>query len=130
MDDFSVRSPMLPPSHAQIYQEFRHSLEELKDALSQDTVDRSHLKSSVAKLQDFFQNQILALDSTGMDTSLEHQVQSLQVEMSKQLKLLQLDGLFFQAAKQPTTTAQRLQQIGDRLILLIRYCDILPPSTE
>jgi len=130
MDDFSVRSPMLPPSHAQIYQEFRLSLEELKDVLSQDTVDRSHLKSSVAKLQDFFQNQILTLDFTALDPNLEHQVQSVQVELDKQTKLLNLDANFFQAAKQPATVTQRLNQVCDRLTVLIRYCDLLLNPTE
>lgn len=120
---------MLPPSHTQIYQEFRLSLEELKDVLSQDTVDRSHLKSSVAKLQDFFQNQILTLDSNPLHPHLVQQTQAVQVEIDKQLKLLSLDGMFLQAAKQPTTVSQRLQQVGDRLTLLLRYCDHLLPST-
>jgi hypothetical protein len=121
---------MLPPSHTQIYQEFRCSLEELKDVLSQDTVDRSHLKLSVAKLQDFFQNQILPVDASDLSPEMNHQVQSVQVEMDKQLKLLSLDGMFLQAAKQPATVAQRLQQVRDRLTLLLRYCDLLLNPTE
>lgn len=116
---------MLPPSHSQIYREFKLNLEELKDVLSQDTVDRSHLKSSVAKLQDFFQNQILALDLTKLDANLEHYIQSVQVEINKQLRLLNMDSMFLQAAKQPATVQQRLQQAHDRLTLLLRYCDLL-----
>ncbi|MDX2242484.1 MAG: heterocyst frequency control protein PatD [Leptolyngbyaceae cyanobacterium bins.302] len=114
---------MLPPSHSQTYREFKLNLEELKDVLSQDTVDRSHLKSSVAKLQDFFQNQILTLDLEGLEPALEQQVQSVHIEMDKQLKLLNLDALFLQAAKQPATAHQRSQQASDRLTLLARYCD-------
>lgn len=120
-----LRSPMLPPSHSQNYREFKLNLEELKDVLSQDTVDRSHLKSSVVKLQDFFQNQILALDLNQLETTLEHQVQSVQVEINKQLKLLAMDSLFLQAAKQPATAQQRIQQAHDRLTLLLRYCEML-----
>ncbi|MDX2231225.1 MAG: heterocyst frequency control protein PatD [Leptolyngbyaceae cyanobacterium bins.349] len=116
---------MLPSSHSQVYREFKLDLEELKDTLSQDTVDRSHLKSSVAKLQDFFQNQILTLDGNGLDPTLEHQVQSFQVEIDKQLKLLGMDGLFLQAAKQAATATQRINQASDRLTLLLRYCDLL-----
>ena len=125
MDDLSVESPMLPPSHSQIYREFKLNLEELKDVLSQDTVDRSHLKSSVAKLQDFFQNQILTLDLDELAANLAQQTQSVQVELNKQLRLLQMDMQFLQAAKQQSTLHQRQQQATDRLALLIRYCEIL-----
>ena len=130
MDDFSVRSSMLPPSHSQIYREFQFNLEVLKDVLSQDTVDRTHLKSSVVKLQDFFQNQILTLDTGALEAGLEQQVQSFQVEMDKQLKLLGMDGQFLQAARQPATATQRLHQAQDRLSLLLRYCDALLTQTE
>jgi hypothetical protein len=121
---------MLPPSASQVYREFKLHLEELKDTLSQDTVDRSLLKSSVVKLQDFFQNKLLSLSGNGLDPALEHQVQSIQVEIDKQLKLLGLDGMFLQAAKQPSTVKQRLNQASDRLTLLIRYCEILLNQTE
>ncbi len=116
---------MLPPSHLQIYREFKSDLEGLKDVLSQNTVDRSHLKSYVAKLQDFFQNQILELDADGLDAGLAHQAQSVQVEIGKQLRLLGMDTLFLQTAQQPTTVAQRLDQARDRLTFLLRYCDML-----
>jgi len=119
---------MLPPSHLQIYREFQRYLEEVKEVLSQDTVDRSLLKSSVAKLQDFFQNQILVLESDGLDDRLQQQVGAFQVEINKQLKLLCLDSTFLQAAKQPITARQRIQQAGDRLVLLDRYCDALLTS--
>lgn len=121
---------MLPPSHFQIYREFQHDLEAVKDVLSQDTVDRSLLKSSVAKLQDFFQNQILTLDLGSLNEPLAQQIQSFQVEINKQLKLLSLDGTFLQAAKQPTTAIQRIQQASDRLTLLNRYCDALLTSPD
>lgn len=116
---------MLPPFHSQTCREFKLNLEELKDVLSQDTVDRSHLKSSVAKLQDFFQNQILTLDLDELEPVLAQQVQSVQIEIDKQLKLLSLDALFFQAAKQPSTAQHRAKQASDRLTLLVRYCDFL-----
>lgn len=114
---------MLPSSHSQCYEEFKRFVGEVKDTTSKDTVDRAVLKSSVANLQHYFQNQILTLNTAGLEASLEQQVHSFQVEMDKQLKLLALDGLFLQAARQPTTTVHRLKQMNDRLTLLQQYCD-------
>ena len=112
---------MLPPSHLQIYREFTLNLDVLKDVLSQNTVDRSDLKSSVAKLQDFFQMQMLPIQDNELDGHLAHAVRSLQVEIGKQLRLLTLDCQFLHTAQQPSTVTQRLTQMGDRLTLLHRY---------
>ncbi|EKQ70648.1 hypothetical protein OsccyDRAFT_0950 [Leptolyngbyaceae cyanobacterium JSC-12] len=114
---------MLPLSHLQPYETFKQSLKEVKDTLFQDTVDHEVLRGVVAKLQDSFQNQILGLDLSGLDPKSEQQVQALQVEMNKQLKLLSMDVMFLQAARQPSTVVQRLSQASDRLTLLLRYCE-------
>lgn len=116
---------MLPPSHLQPYETFKQSLEEVKDTLFQDTVDRGVLKEVVAKLQDYFRDQILVFDLTGLDPKAEQQIQAFHVEINKQLKLLSLDVTFLQSAKQPSTVEQRLNQASDRLTLLLRYCDAL-----
>ena len=112
---------MLPPSHLQIYREFTLNLDALKDVLSQNTVDRSDLKSSVAKLQDFFQTQMVPLQDQELDAQLTHAARSLQVEIGKHLRLLTLDCQFLHTAQQSQTVTQRLTQIGDRLTLLHRY---------
>ncbi len=112
---------MLPPSHLQIYREFTLNLDVLKDALSQNTVDRSDLKSSVAKLQDFFQMQMVPIQDNDLDAHLAHAVRSLQVEIGKHLRLLALDCQFLHTARQSDTVTQRLAQMGDRLTLLQRY---------
>lgn len=50
---------------------------------------------------------------------------SLAVEIHKQLHLLRTDVLFWQAARQPATQAQRRQQMQRRLQLLQGYLDQL-----
>ncbi len=47
--------------------------------------------------------------------------QPVQVEINKQLRLLEADSRFLGAAKQQQTIQQRKQQIQQRLDLLIRY---------
>ncbi|MBF2029928.1 MAG: heterocyst frequency control protein PatD [Oscillatoriales cyanobacterium C42_A2020_001] len=116
---------MLPSSHLQPYETFKQILKEVKDTLFQDTVDRGVLRGVVAKLQDYFHDQILVLDLTELEPKLEQQVQAFQVEINKQLKLLSMDATFLQAAKQASTVEQRLNQAGDRLTLLLRYCEAL-----
>lgn len=107
------------------YTEFRQMLASAKETLFQNTGDRASLKPSIMKLQQIFQNQILTLNLDTFDPILAHQVQSLHVEMDKQLKLLSMDAMFLQAAKQSATVEQRLQQASDRFTLLIQYCDVI-----
>ena len=48
--------------------------------------------------------------------------QSLQVEIHKQLRLLEMDGAFLRTARQATTVAQRRSAMLDRVVLLRSYC--------
>ncbi|BAU41375.1 heterocyst frequency control protein PatD [Leptolyngbya sp. O-77] len=81
------------------------------------------LRSLFNRLQTQFQQQILTLDLSGLDGTIAAQVSALHTEMAKQLRLLSMDLLFLQTARQPETTRQRTEQMGDRLRLLMRYCD-------
>jgi len=54
---------------------------------------------------------------------VEQRLQSFQVEINKQLRLLGMDVLFLKSARQVTTIAQRRSQMGDRVQILIQYCD-------
>lgn len=71
------------------------------------------------QLQTQFQQQVLTLDTS----RLEGAIPSLHTEMAKQLRLLNMDLMFLQTARQPETARQRTEQMGDRLRLLMRYCD-------
>jgi hypothetical protein len=74
------------------------------------------LRQSIRILQQFFQEQIVPLDSD------EWHERSYRTEISKQLRLLDVDILFLQGAKQPATVETRLKAISDRVSILIGYC--------
>jgi cell division septum initiation protein DivIVA len=113
---------MLPPEYQQPYQQLKQRVEDLRETLTRST-DSSTLKIAIAALQTFFQTEIWNLSLQNLDPNLEHQVQSINVEIDKQLRLLNMDGLFLQAARQENTVKQRKQQASDRLLLLIQYCN-------
>ncbi|GAB4329691.1 MAG: hypothetical protein OHK0047_16680 [Leptolyngbyaceae cyanobacterium] len=116
------RFKMLPPEYQQPYQQLKQRVEDLQETLIRST-DSSTLKIAIAALQTFFQTEIWNLSLQNLDPNLEHQVQSINVEIDKQLRLLNMDGLFLQAARQENTVKQRKQQASDRLLLLIQYCN-------
>jgi septum formation inhibitor MinC len=106
----------------QAYRELRQAVEALNQVIAEND-NSATLKASVAKLQAFFQTHIWILNLDELDPAIAHQVQSFNVEIDKQLRLLSMDVMFLQAAKQPSTAEQRLNQMGDRLTLLVRYCN-------
>lgn len=113
---------MLPPGYQQPYQQLQQKVEELQESLTSNA-DSLTLKTAIAGLQTFFQTQIWNLNLQDLEPKLEHQVQSINVEIDKQLRLMNMDGLFLQAARQENTIEQRKQQVRDRLSLIMRYCN-------
>ncbi len=116
---------MLPLLHQQRYERFQQALEQLRLAAAQPIGDSVSLKSDVAELQLLFQDQILGLSTTDLPVDVEQRVQSYQVEMNKQLRLLGMDAMFLQAARQAVTREQRRNQMNDRIGVLLRYCEAL-----
>jgi hypothetical protein len=74
------------------------------------------LRRDIRILQQFFQEQIVPLDSD------EWYERSYRTEISKQLRLLDVDILFLQGAKQQSTAETRLKGISDRISILTGYC--------
>ena len=117
---------MFPEAHRQIYQEFLRSLEQLQVKVTQAKPDPAALILNFQEIQQFFQRQVLTLSWDNYpDPTVEQRVQSYQIEMNKQLKLMGADVMFLQAARQSSTAQQRQVQISDRLNLLIGYCNVL-----
>jgi hypothetical protein len=77
------------------------------------------------KLQLFFRDQVSALALDELTGVVAQRSQAYRVEMDKQLRLLAVDVMFLQAAKQAETVQQRVKVVSDRLQTLIRYCDAL-----
>lgn len=116
---------MLPQTHRQIYEAVKQRVMALASQIANATVDQVALKAEVIGLQHFFQEQLLPLPLSDLPLELEQRVQSYQVEMDKQLRLLNMDVMFLQAARQAATSEHRRKQVSDRLNTLSRYCDAL-----
>ncbi|HEY9907566.1 MAG TPA: heterocyst frequency control protein PatD [Thermosynechococcaceae cyanobacterium] len=112
----------LPIDHYSHYETFREALGQLRNAIAEPAPDLSSLKSQANQVQTMFHQQILPLRLDELEPSIAHHVQSYQVEINKQLRLLSTDLNFLQAARQPATLKQRQQQVDDRLATLLRYC--------
>jgi len=116
---------MLPKPHCQRYQELKQALDQLQQTAVGAQLDAPRLRQSFLKAQQFFQQQVVTLDAGDLEPDDEPRVRSYQTEMSKQLRLLEMDIMFFQAARQSGTVQQRQVQLSDRLQILISYCDAL-----
>jgi hypothetical protein len=122
---------MLPSTYYQGYQAFQQAVQQIADSLTalQGSDGNGEIAPTllvqIADLQQTFQTQIVNLPIEELDSGMSSQIQSYQTEMHKQLRLLMMDVNFLKAARQPATVEQRLQQMGDRLQLLMRYCSAL-----
>lgn len=107
------------------YQALATLLEQLRSDATTTQLNAPELRRRLASLQEFFGQQIVPL------TDVDSRVQSYRTEISKQLRLLEIDIMFFQGARQVSTAQTRLQTIGDRLTTLIGYCAaILKPEEQ
>jgi hypothetical protein len=109
----------MSPEYRQFYQSLEHQLQHLQAIAG----DYSTLQTSVQEIQNFFQQKILPVNLEPLGAIQAAKIQSFQVEINKQLRLLGTDLMFLQAARQSATQHQRQQQISDRLDLLRRYCE-------
>lgn len=116
---------MLPNLHHQRYQEFLKALEQLQQTAAATQPDVPRLRQRFLSVQQFFQQQIVSLDAGDLDPALEPRVRSYQTEMSKQVRLLGMDVIFLQAARQPGTVQERQLMLCDRIVSLQRYCDAI-----
>lgn len=120
---------MILGCHRQQYEALQQSLSRLQADAAEDNADWSFLQAHFSETQALFQSKILSLDLEDLDAVEAAQIQSYQTEINKQLRLLGMDMMFLKAARQSATRQQRLTQIGDRLKLLLHYCDaVLQPN--
>ncbi|CEJ47941.1 heterocyst frequency control protein PatD [Umezakia ovalisporum] len=98
------------------YQALATLLEQLHFDLNTTAVNTPELRKAVAFLQQFFREQIVPLPD------VSSRIQSYQTEISKHLRLLEIDVMFLQGSRQASTAKQRLKTISHRLTTLIQYC--------
>ncbi len=103
----------------QKYRAFKTLLEQLRADISSNLTNASELRQGMASLQSFFRTDIVPL-TTQYPTE-----QSYQTEISKQLRLLQIDIMFFQGARQASTIKGRIDALSERLTTLVGYCDAI-----
>ncbi|GAA6621762.1 heterocyst frequency control protein PatD [Scytonema sp. NUACC26] len=106
------------------YNSFATQLKQLHSEIAATQLDATEIRQRTLDLQKFFQQQIIPLvnDDT---SSLNRRIQSFSTEMSKQLRLLEIDIMFLQGARQTSTAKGRLDAIGNRLTTLIEYCNAI-----
>jgi hypothetical protein len=104
------------------YQEFTTLLEEFRSYVTQNQISAPFLRQHLRELQQWFVQQIVPI------CDLDWREQSYQTEISKQLRLLEIDVMFFQGARQSVTAEARLRTISDRLSTLIQYCHAILQS--
>jgi len=105
-----------------VFVEFKDSVGEVRRALSQDP---SQLPRLVEQLGAAYRSQVLRFDWDSKPVVQRSLIQSIQVEMHKQLRLLGTDLMFLKAAKQAEVQTKREAAIGDRLTNLQGYCDAI-----
>ena len=120
----------LPLAQQERYEAFKQTLQQVQQMAVSPDANSMMLRSEVIALQQYFHDQLLSLSTDTFSSSMQQWVQSYQVEMDKQLRLLGMDVLFLQAAKQATKVLQRQQQVCDRLSTLQRYCEALLGGEE
>lgn len=110
-------------------QQFQQRLQQLKTKMIEANIVPEVFRTEVLQIQQLFQTQLVPIDlASDADNAAESrviQIQAIQTEVNKQLRLLETDAIFLQAARQPVTIQQRKQQIHQRLDLLLRYCDAI-----
>ncbi|WP_327331748.1 heterocyst frequency control protein PatD [Calothrix rhizosoleniae] len=109
----------------QPYQAFVNLLEQLRNYTITAEPDAPQLQQQIMSLRKFYQQQILTLAPEDTENQNLSQINSYHTEISKQLRLLEMDMIFLQGARQTTTVQTRLQAINDRLNTLIQYCDAI-----
>ncbi|SRR5579883_1029063 len=121
---------ILPLRYQQHYVVFQQAVAICERIAAPLDINRDDLRSQLTALQQYFHDQVLGLPLDDLSPEMQQWIQSYHVEMDKQLRLLGVDILFLQAARQTTTATQRQQQVRDRLHTLRRYCEAVLERSE
>ena len=106
------------------YQELSTFLDQFRANVTGNKLNAGELKENLAQLQEFFGQQIVPL------VDANSREQSYKTEINKQVRLLEVDLMFLQGARQSTTSQSRLKTIEERIDTLIRYCQAITQAVE
>jgi len=96
-----------------------------KSSWEQALLEPTQLKQRIQAVKEIYTQYQWLSQSDIVEENLAQRFRSIVVEIDKQLRLLEIDGLFLQNARQAITQTQRREHIRDRLVLLNRYCEAL-----
>lgn len=116
---------MLSPSHRQPYQELWEALEQLQKYTDNPDVEGSAVLESFQQVQCIFQEQVMTLTSEGLDPAVAPQWQSVQTEIHRAFRLLEMDVMFLQTSRKAATSQARKTTMRDRLEKMMGYCQAL-----
>jgi hypothetical protein len=116
---------MLPASYSQAYQDFVKKLIFLQNDIDSGNLDLDSLQKNFKIAQHFFQTSIVNLSDENLDSEISSRWRSLQTEIYRTFKLLEIEMMRLQSSKKSTTQQQRLKSISDRLSQSIGYCEML-----
>ncbi len=112
---------MLPKFYLDRYQEFGQVVGQLQQLVSTPSLNPADFQAGCQQMQEIFQCQIASLTGEELADETVSLWQSSQTEIHRQLKLLETDWLFWQAARQPATAQKRQQAIAQRLAAIACY---------
>jgi hypothetical protein len=116
---------MLTSRHRQVYNSFLQALQTLQTNLEQPEIPRASLQENFARVQQVFEQDVLALTAAELDAQTAPRWQSLQTEIYRAMRLLQTDRIRWQVARQAETARTRREEARDRVEQLIRYCQAI-----
>ena len=123
---------MLSASHNRAYQDFSALLTDFKKSLDNSMTLNSNpaISSEFKSLQQWFDRNIALLNDRELEPSVIARWQSVQTEIKREFKLLNIDILFLASARQNATQIKKLESIKERTTKLIGYCQILLKNYE
>ncbi|VXD12865.1 heterocyst frequency control protein PatD [Planktothrix paucivesiculata] len=114
---------MLSKSACKAIAQFQNSLKQLDIKVMLVPVDPIGLKQSFQQLKATFKTEIMGISDGDFDPTVESPIQSYLTETHKQMRLLEMDMKFLQAARQSATFNSRLIPIQNRLNTLLSYSE-------
>ncbi|ABA24587.1 conserved hypothetical protein [Trichormus variabilis ATCC 29413] len=105
------------------YQSLVTLLLEFRQGINTNQIVVTEARQRLAGLKQLFGEEIAPLAEE------DARIQPYKTEISKQLRLLEVDVMFLQGARQPSTAKTRLETISDRLHTLIQYCHAILQQT-
>ncbi|NEO31259.1 MAG: heterocyst frequency control protein PatD [Symploca sp. SIO3C6] len=116
---------MLPQLHSQRYQEFQQVLKQMHETAAAQDLQFPRLREQLQELQQLFNSQIVILSSDNLTPEYASRWQSLQTEIYKQMRLLDIDVMLLQASRSSATSLSRAANLRERINTLMVYCQTL-----